>query len=194
MPCPLPLKMVKMTESDTDNGNGNCEDPEDGKYRDAYDDAISLPDLFEVVKDLVECELGRHRAGLMLGFVDMGISHGGFVGAYFVVGGNAIVVNRQALGVIRHRQPELEKPYQFYLLLHEFLHAVGYLDEAECRGVSAALSARAFGDQHDVTRIARNFGSIFRDIIQPGYGYMPPENTTMEIISGFDRSSVNYIM
>jgi len=146
-----------------------------------------------VVKDLVECELGRHRAGLMLGYVDLGISHGGFVGAYFVVGGNAIVINRQALAAIQSRQPELEKPYQFYLLLHEFLHAVGILDEAECRSTAAALSARAFGASHDVTRIARDFGAMFRDIIQPGYGYLPPEDTSIEIISGFDRSSVNYI-
>jgi hypothetical protein len=182
-----------MTESDADNGHDNCEDPEDGRYLMDYDTAVTLPDMFEVVKDLVECELGRHRAGLMLGFVDLGISHGGFVGAYFVVGGNAIVVNRTALAAIRSRQPELEKPYQFYLLLHEFLHAVGILDEAECRGTAAALAARAFGEAHDVTRISRDFGAIFRNIIQPGYGFVPPEDTSIEIIMGFDRSSVNYI-
>ncbi len=182
-----------MTETDVDDGNERCEDPEGGRYVSAYEAAVTLPDMFEVVKDLVECELGRHRAGLMLGFVDLGISHGGFVGAYFVVGGNAIVVNRTALAAIRSRQPDLVKPYQFYLLLHEFLHAVGILDEAECRGTAAVLSARAFGDGHAVTRIARDFGAIFREIIQPGYGYVPPEDTSIEIIAGFDRSSVNYI-
>jgi hypothetical protein len=129
----------------------------------------------------------------MLGLVDLGISQGGFVGGYFVVGGNAIVVNRQAVNVIRSRNPELVKPYQFYLLLHEFLHAVGYLDEGRCRGTAAALSARAFGDGHEVTRIARDFGSIFRDIIRPAYGFMPPEDTAIELVAGFDRSSVNYI-
>jgi hypothetical protein len=184
---------MTMTDIDVDEGRDNCEDPERGRYLNHYDEAVSLADMFEVVKDMVECELGRHRAGLMLGFVDLGISAGGFVGAYFVVGGNAIVVNRQALAAIRSRQPELEKPYQFYLLLHEFLHAVGILDEAECRGTAAALSARAFGGTHVVTRIARDFGAMFRNIIQPGYGYLPPEDTSIEIISGFDRSSVNYI-
>jgi len=182
-----------MTESDIDNGKDHCEDPERVRYRDAYESSETLPDMFEVVKDLVECELGRHRAGLMLGLVDLGISHGGFVGAYFVVGGNAIVINRQALAAVKSRQPELEKPYQFYLLLHEFLHAVGILDEAECRGKAATLSARAFGGDHVVTRIARDFGGMFRNIIQPGYGYLPPEDTSIEFIQGFDRSSVNYI-
>lgn len=184
---------MDMTSTDADDGKGRCEDPEDKRYLDDYNAAVSLPDMFEVVKDMVECELGRHRAGLMLGFVDLGISHGGFVGAYFVVGGNAIVVNRTALAAIRSRQPDLVKPYQFYLLLHEFLHAVGILDEAECRATAASLSAKTLGQTHDVTRISRDFGAIFRNIIQPGYGYIPPEDTTMEIISGFDRSSVNYI-
>jgi hypothetical protein len=188
-----PERKLTMTESNADNRRERCDDPEERKYLDAYDAAETLPDMFEVIKDLVECELGRHRAGLMLGFVDLGISHGGFVGAYFVVGGNAIVVNRQALVAIKARQPELAKPYQFYLLLHEFLHAVGILDEAECRGTAAALSARAFGDAHILTRISRDFGAMFRNIIQPGYGFMPPEDTSMEIITGFDRSSVNYI-
>jgi hypothetical protein len=182
-------QVTAMSETEADR----CANPDGSRYMDSYEAAESLPDLFEVVKDLVECELGLHRAGLMLGMVDLGIHQGGFVGAYFVVGGNAIVVNRQALAVINHRQPELVKPYQFYLLLHEFLHAVGILDEGQCRATAATLAAKAFGEVHDITRISRDFGSIFRDIIRPGYGFMPPEDPTMEIISGFDRSSVNYI-
>ncbi len=178
-----------MTDATTDR----CANPEGSRYLDAYDEAVSLPDMFEVVKDLVECELGRHRAGLMLGMVDMGISPGGFVGAYFVVGGNAIVVNRQAVAVIRHREPDLVKPYQFYLLLHEFLHAVGIIDEGQCRSTALTLSLKAFGAEHDVTRLARDFGAIFRDIIRPGYGFMPPEDTSIEFVSGFDRGSVRYI-
>ena len=178
-----------MTDVDTER----CADPEGTRYLDDYDTAVTLPDMFEVVKDLVECELGRHRAGLMLGLVDLGISQGGFVGAYFVVGGNAIVVNRQAVAVIRHSHPELVKPYQFYLLLHEFLHAVGIIDEGQCRSTAARLSSRALGEGHDVTRIARDFGSIFRDIVRPAYGFMPPEDTKMEFVSGFDRGSINYI-
>ena len=180
--------MMGETEAD------RCANPGGSKYLIAYDNSEDLPDLFEVVKDLVECELGHHRAGLMLGLVDLGISSGGFVGGYYVVGGNAIVINRQAVGVIQARDPELVKPYQFYLLLHEFLHAVGYLDEGQCRGTASALSARAFGAEHDITKIARDFGSIFRDIIRPAYGFMPPEDTSIEFVSGFDRSSVNYIM
>ena len=182
-----------MTTTEADGAGDRCDERGGSRYLVDYEAAETLPDMFEVIKDLVECELGRHRGGMMLGLVDLGISHGGFVGAYFVVGGNAIVVNRTALAIIQSRQPELAKPYQFYLLLHEFLHAVGILDEAECRATAAALATRAFGEDHDVTRISRDFGSVFRDIIQPGYGYAPPEDPTMELVHGFDRSSTSYI-
>ena len=162
-------------------------------YLAKYAKARTLPDLFEVVKDIVECELGRHRAGLMLGLVDMGIAPQGFVGAYFVVGGNAIVVNRQAMGMVESRSPELLKGYKFYILLHEYLHAVGILDEGQCRSAAAGLARWAFGGGHDVSRIATDFGGMFRYIVAPGYGFIPPEDARIELIPGFDRSSVTYI-
>ena len=162
-------------------------------YLAKYAKARTLPDLFEVVKDIVECETGRHRAGLMLGMVDLGIAPQGFVGAYFVVGGNAIVVNRQAMGMVESRSPELLKGYRFYILLHEYLHAVGIIDEEQCRAVAAKLAQRAFGGGHDVSRIASDFGAMFRYIVAPGYGFIPPEDARIELIPGFDRSSVTYI-
>lgn len=163
------------------------------RYTVGYTKAVTLPDLFEVVKELVECELGLHRAGLMLGMVDLGVAPEGFVGAYFVVGGNAIVVNRQAMSMVETRSPELLKGYKFYLLLHEYLHAVGIIDEARCRSAAATLARRAFGSGHEVTRIARDFGSIFRGIVAPGYGFVPPGEPRIDLIPGFDRSSVTYI-
>jgi len=162
-------------------------------YLAKYAKARTLPDLFEVVKDIVECELGRHRAGLMLGMVDLGIAPQGFVGAYFVVGGNAIVVNRQAMDMVEGRSPALLKGYRFYILLHEYLHAVGIIDEEQCRAVAAKLAQRAFGGGHDVSRIASDFGAMFRYIVAPGYGFIPPEDARIELIPGFDRSSVTYI-
>jgi hypothetical protein len=170
-----------------------CAEGGSRRYLDKYARARTLPDMFEVVKDLVECELGLHRAGLMLGMVDMGIAPQGFVGAFFVVGGNAIVVNRQAMGMVESRSPELLKGYKFYILLHEYLHSVGVIDEQRCRAVAADLAGRAFGKGHDVTRIASDFGGMFRYIVTPEYGYVPPEDPRMELIPGFDRSSVTYI-
>ena len=158
-----------------------------------YDRARTMPDLFEIVKDLVESELGHHRGGIMLAISDLGIGPEGFVGAYFTIGSNAIVVNRQALELVRSSKPSLYKPYKFHILLHEFLHSVGYIDEQTTRDLALTLSERGFGKVHPVTRIASSFDSIFGSITLPLFGYEPPRNTKIELVEGFDRSSVNYI-
>jgi hypothetical protein len=146
------------------------------------------------VKRIVEDKLGSHRAGLMLGLTDLGMGQHGFIGAFFVMGSNAIVINRQPLNLVKVRTPELHKAYRFYLLLHEYLHATGIFDETETRKTAYMLCKDVFGEDHNVTRIAQNFSALFKDIIQPAFDYLPPEDVTIDLIPGFDRSSVNYIM
>jgi hypothetical protein len=172
---------------------GRKQDSKLNKYQLMYETSESFPDLFEVVKRLVEEKLGSHRAGLMLGLTDLGMGPDGFIGAFFMVGSNAIVINRQPLNLVKMRTPNLQKAYKFYLLLHEYLHASGILDELEARNTSSSLCREAFGEQHAVTKIAKNFSGIFNDIYHPAFGYSPPEDATIELIPGFDRSSVNYI-
>ena len=163
------------------------------RYELAYETSHTFPDLFEIVKRLVEDKLGSHRGGLMLGITDLGMGPNGFVGAFFMIGSNAIVINRQPLNLVKHRTPDLHKAYMFYLLLHEYLHASGIIDEGETWQTAARLSREAFGKTHPVTKIARNFSKIFSDIVHPALGYLPPEDISIELIPGFDRSSVNYI-
>ena len=163
------------------------------RYIIAYDSCKGFPDLFEVVKRLVEDKLGAHRGGLMLGLTDLGMGPNGFVGAFFMVGSNAIVINRQPLNLVRIRTPELHKAYMFYLLLHEYLHASGIFDESETWRTAAELCLEVFGTKHPVTQIAENFSKVFNDIVQPSFGYLPPDDLSIELIRGFDRSSVTYI-
>jgi hypothetical protein len=163
------------------------------KYLIGYNAGDTFPDLFEVVKRLVEEKLGSHRGGLMLGITDLGMDPRGFIGAFFMIGSNAIVINRQPLNLVKMRSPNLHKAYMFYLLLHEYLHASGIIDEIETRNLSEHLCREAFGEQHEVTKIASNFSAIFSDIYHPAFDYMPPEDISIELIAGFDRSSVTYI-
>lgn len=163
------------------------------KYLIGYECAESFPDLFEIVKQLVEEKLGSHRAGLMLGLTDLGIGPNGFIGAFYMIGSNAIVINRQPLNLVKIRTPTLHKAYMFYLLLHEYLHASGIIDEVETRKTTYSLCREAFGEYHDITKMAQDFSSIFKDIHHPGYGYLPPEDTTIDLIPGFDKSNVTYI-
>ena len=163
------------------------------RYLIAYDLSKTFTDLFEVVKRLVEDKLGAHRGGLMLGLTDLGMGPNGFIGAFFMLGSNAIVINRQPLNLVKLRTPDLHKAYRFYLLLHEYLHASGIIDETETRDTAFDLCKEAFGEYHNATKIAQDFSAIFKDIHHPAYDFMPPEDTTIELVSGFDRSSVNYI-
>lgn len=142
---------------------------------------------------MVEDKLGDHRAGLMLGLTDLGMGPHGFIGAFFMIGSNAIVINRQPLNLVKLRTPDLHKAYMFYLLLHEYLHASGTYDELETRRTAFLLCREVFGEEHPVTRIAQNFSAVFKDIMPPTFDYMPPDDVTIELIPGFDRSSVNYI-
>jgi hypothetical protein len=166
---------------------------ETNRYILAYNSGENFPDLFEVVKRLVEEKLGSHRGGLMLGIMDLGMDPRGFVGAFFMIGSNAIVINRQPLNLVKTRSPDLHKAYMFYLLLHEYLHASGIIDEVETRDTASQLCREAFGEQHEITKIASNFSAIFTDIYHPALGFMPPEDMSIELIPGFDRSSVTYI-
>jgi len=158
-----------------------------------YDKAMTLPDLFGLVKTTVEMSLGHHRAGIMLAMADLGLGPGGFIGAYFTVGSNAIVVNRQALDMVRSSRPDLYKPYMFHILLHEFLHSVGYLDEATTRDLTLRLSREAFGKDHPVTKVAMEFDRLFGSVILPVRGYRPPRDVRIDLVQGFDRSNTDYI-
>ena len=75
------------------------------------DQAQNLSDLFELVKRAVEAVLGRTRAGLMLALADLGNHPQGFLGAFYPVASNVIVMNKVPLLRIQETNPNLYKPY-----------------------------------------------------------------------------------
>ena len=54
----------------------------------------TLADIFEVVKAVVLKSMRKSRGGLMLGMADLGNHPQGFLGAFFTVGSNVIVMNK----------------------------------------------------------------------------------------------------
>lgn len=166
------------------------------------DAADGLVDLFEVAKDLVEADLGRSRGGIMVGLSRLGLSPTGYLGGYFVLGSNAIVLNRDVLDHVQLEHPEHHDAYAFNVLLHEYLHTVGYLDEAHLRRVAHDLVEGAFGTAHPATRIAaamsptgtdRDAPAFFRKLTMPRYGYKPPGDPHIEYVKGVDQRSASYI-
>ena len=161
-------------------------------YRTQLDEAKSLADIFEVVKSLVMKSTGKSRGGLMLGMANLGNNPQGFFGGFYTTGSNVIVLNKIPLQRIKETRPELYKPYVFHVLLHEYIHSLGLLDEAMVRSEAYKMTKEALGEEHLATQIAANAGSFIRHLAYPEVAWKP-EDDRLELVEGFDRSSVTYI-
>jgi hypothetical protein len=161
-------------------------------YRARLDEAKSLPDIFELVKSLVLKSLGKSRGGLMLGMANLGNHPQGFFGGFFTTGSNVIVLNKIPLQRIKETRPELYKPYVFHVLLHEYIHSLGYLDEADVRSKVFTISKAALGEDHLATQIASSSSGFIKHLAYPDVSWKP-EDEGLELVEGFDRSSVSYI-
>lgn len=70
----------------------------------------------------------------MLGLVNLGMKKGYFIGAFHPVGSNIIVMNKSPLKIaMENTEKKIYNSYCFLLLLHEYLHSLGYLDEEKVR-------------------------------------------------------------
>mgnify|MGYP001604267883 CR=1 FL=1 len=74
--------------------------------------AKTFADIFEIVKDLVGEHLGLEQAGLLVGVTDLGSFEKGFIGAFYNMNANMIVINKRPLARIVQTNPAL---YNYYL-------------------------------------------------------------------------------
>ena len=150
----------------------------------------SLIDTFEDVKEAVRKIEGRSRAGLMLGLQEIGSSLDGFVGAYFPIASNIIIVNTTPLRRILETNKKLLKPYAFHILLHEYIHSLGYLDEATAERKTYEISKQYFGKDHIITKFSTDMRKFFPNLVYPVHGWIPPSAiSAIELVTGFDFST-----
>ncbi|HLD78784.1 MAG TPA: hypothetical protein VJB16_07185 [archaeon] len=123
----------------------------------ALESAQSIPELFAVVKAVVASTAQRQRNGLRVGFSELGIGPWGFVGAYHPLGSDLIVMNKTLLRRVAEQEPSLFRHYAFNLLLHEYLHALGVVDEAAARVLASNIALATLGEEHPATAIADGF-------------------------------------
>jgi len=154
--------------------------------------AKDIPDIFELVKSAVYKIERKRRPGLMLGLADLGGGGAAWIGGYHVVASNAIILNSRPLQYLYALHPELYKPYIFVVLLHEYLHTLGSLDERECQEETHRVASSLFGS-HVVSQMARDISKFLPYFQFTQYGWMPPNDPSVKILVGFDRSSVTYI-
>lgn len=151
--------------------------------------ASSFDQVFELVKRASEQSLGLHRAGLTLVLGDLSNE----VGAYHEMGSNAIVMNRNILKVVWHstRSRARRNAFTFMILLHEYLHTLGFSDEAQVRDLGKKISDRFLGEGHVAAEMAvKSFDQFFPQISR--YASFRDKGQ-FETIQRFDSSSIPYI-
>jgi hypothetical protein len=159
-------------------------------FRKKYDEAESFAEIFEVIKEGVERIFRRSRSGLMLAFQDLGVHPHGFVGAFHPIGSNVIVMNKAILKIIENQKPSLLKAYVFHVLMHEYLHTLGVLNERHTELFTYDVNLQLFGRDHEATRMSFNFDRILPEIILPGFALMPRERS-IDVLNDFEKT--NYI-
>ncbi len=146
-------------------------------------------EIFEMVKAATERSLGMHRAGLTLVLGDIPNS----VGAYHQMGSNAIVMNRNLLRIVQKLSKSGVKrnSYVFMILLHEYLHSLGYTDDKQVRNLSRQITNEYFGGKHPAGDMAvMPLDKFFPDL---GKYTAFRDKGEYETVRRFDTSSTPYI-
>ncbi|MBS7614934.1 hypothetical protein KEJ18_04305 [Candidatus Bathyarchaeota archaeon] len=148
----------------------------------------SYGDLFVVVKKAVKKVLGQTRSGLLLYLGDLPLN----VGAYHQVGSNGIVLNRRVLEIVsRSIKTEVEmNSFVFSLLLHEYLHSLGYLDEAEVKRLVHNICIKIFGEDHPTVTMSLQ---IPVSKIYPLDMYNRESPPYLKLVKDFERPEKTYI-
>lgn len=162
-------------------------------YEKGIKNAKTIADIFEIVKEMVREYLDLEQAGLMVGVTDLGAHSQGFVGAFYSLDANMIIINKKPLARILQTNPPLYNYYLFHIMLHEYIHSIGSFDEEQTRQLVHEMSQHYFGEKHVATELATNIAKFMPNLTYPGAGFEPPADANIEFVKGIDRKNTNYI-
>ena len=146
----------------------------------------SYGDIFTLVKKAVKNSLGLHRVGLMLYLGNLPMR----VGAFHPLGTNDIVLNRKLLDASAKTEPKW-RAYVFSILLHEYLHTLGYVDERQVRSLTYRICLDNFGKGHYVVDAAVNGPWVN---LSPEDFESMGEEMELERVPDFERIDSGYII
>lgn len=111
--------------------------------------------LFNLVREIISFKMNKKRSHILLGLIELGFNRGGFIGGLHLGGTNEIFLNKSALKVMQQEsKPEYYKAYVCILLLHEYIHSVGVMNELRTRKYTRIIAQEVFGDEHPVAKLA----------------------------------------
>jgi hypothetical protein len=157
-------------------------------FQEKLEQSEGYGDLFDLVKRAVKKVLGLNRSGLMLYLGDLPLR----IGAFHQIGSNGIVLNRRVLDVVSRSTgsgAELNS-FVFTLLLHEYLHSLGYLDEGDVTNLVHKISSDVFGPDHPTVQMALNPPM---SKVLPTDMHVEGSSPALELVKDFERSKQPYI-
>ena len=89
------------------------------------------------------------------------------------------------------KEEEKYRSYCFHILLHEYLHSLGMIDEGEVRKRTYQISKMVLGEGHMATHMAVDLSRFLPQVIY-GVPKETDEKMEIELVPGFDRSSFCY--
>ena len=111
--------------------------------------------LFNLVREIILEKMNKKRSHILLGLIELGFNRGSFIGGLHIGGTNEIFLNKSALKVMERESPrEYYKAYIFILLLHEYIHSVGVMNELRTRKFTRVIAQDVFDSEHPVTKLA----------------------------------------
>ncbi len=111
--------------------------------------------LFNLVRDIISDKMNKKRSHILLGLIELGFNRGGFIGGLHLGGSNEIFLNKSALKVMQSEsKSEYYKAYLFILLLHEYIHSIGVMNELKTRKFTRVIAQEVFDDNHPVVKLA----------------------------------------
>ncbi len=172
-----------------ENTNTN-EHKEVGQYSAKLETADGYGKVWNIVKETVQDFLGKSRIGMMLFLEDLPLS----LGAYHPVGTNNIVLNKSLVELVEStiKSKTQVNAFIYTLLVHEYLHALGYLSEDDVRHLVLKISRASFGEKHIATALAQHGPWTILNGV-PIIG-LPTLKRTVEIVKDFERPNRDYIV
>jgi hypothetical protein len=159
------------------------------QFRERVANLKDFSEAFELVKSVVLQKFRMHRAGLSL-ILQMMPSN---LGAYHMLGSNAIVMNSYLLAAVKNIAGSTEEfnSYMFMVLAHEYLHSLGLVDENTVRQMTFDLCKWMLGDDHAATKMAKEDPSTIypelRSLMQSQF------SSDFHVVGNFDKKNQTYI-
>lgn len=159
------------------------------QFRERVANLKDFDEAFELVKSIVLQKFKMHRAGLIL-ILQMMPSN---LGAYHILGSNAIVLNSYLLGAVRKIAGSTEEynSYMFMVLTHEYLHSLGIVDENTVRQMTFDLCRWMLGEDYAATKMAKEDPSkMFPELSS---SMQSKFSRNFQVVKEFDRNNQTYI-